>query len=83
MSNKKQTAVDKFHDLVIDMLARKIPMNTNEVAKMWIECKSMEREQIIEACYNWYTSLKYTDSIVVTKLPEEYYKETYDIQKNT
>jgi hypothetical protein len=44
-----QTAVDKFHDAVNDMIARRRPMTSNEVAKIWLECKEIEKEQIIEA----------------------------------
>ncbi len=45
----KQTAVDKFHDAVNDMIARRRPMTSNEVAKIWLECKEMEKEQIKNA----------------------------------
>jgi hypothetical protein len=30
---EKQTAVDKFHDAVNDMIARRRPMTSNEVAQ--------------------------------------------------
>jgi hypothetical protein len=44
-----QTAVDKFHDAVNDMIARRRPMTSNEVAKIWLECKEMEKEQIMQS----------------------------------
>jgi hypothetical protein len=31
------------------MIARRRPMTSNEVAKIWLECKEIEKEQIIEA----------------------------------
>lgn len=66
-----QTAVDKFHDAVNDMIARRRPMTSNEVAKIWLECKEMEKEQIIKAV-SW--GNLYADS---NKNAQDYYNETY------
>jgi hypothetical protein len=66
----KQTAVDKFHDAVNDMIARRRPMTSNEVAKIWLECKEMEKEQIRKA---YCDGEHYKD----TKLTTDYYNETY------
>jgi hypothetical protein len=41
-----QTAVDKFHDAVNDMIARRRPMTSNEAAKIWLECKQFEKNYI-------------------------------------
>jgi hypothetical protein len=45
----KHTAVDKFHYAVNDMIARIRPMTSNEAAKIWAECKEMEKEQIMQS----------------------------------
>ncbi len=67
----KQTAVDIFHDRVIEMLGRKRPLTTNEVAKVWAELKEMEKAQIAEA----YQSDRFPCS---DEDAEQYYKETYE-----
>jgi hypothetical protein len=68
----KQTAVDKFHDAVNDMIARRRPMTSNEVAKIWLECKEIEKEQIVEA-------FKHGElpELFVNLNAEEYYEQTY------
>jgi hypothetical protein len=70
----KQTAVDKFHDAVNDMIARIRPMTSNEAAKIWAECKEMEKEQIIK-------SNRDGVDMVLDHKPyvtgEEYYEQTY------
>lgn len=47
----KQTAVDLFHDGIIDLLCN-ASVNSNTVAKLWMKCKVMEREQIEDAYCN-------------------------------
>jgi hypothetical protein len=75
----KQTAVDKFHDAVNDMIARRRPMTSNEVAKIWLECKEMEKEQII----NSYRIGKVERTLPTETLTtgEQYYNETYGNDK--
>ena len=67
----KQTAVDKFHDGIIDLLCN-TSVNSNTVAMLWIECKAMEREQIEDA---------YGDGINAHRVDfcnrNEYYERTY------
>lgn len=48
----KQTAVDLFHDRIIEQLAGKKSITTNTVAKIWQECKAVEREQLVDAWYD-------------------------------
>ena len=45
----KMTAVDLFHDLMVAQLAGKKSITTNSIAKAWLECKAMERQQIEDA----------------------------------
>jgi len=50
MSNKtKQTGVDLFHDKVNELIVGKKTITSNDLGKIWLECKEMEREQIAEA----------------------------------
>ena len=48
-NNKQQTAVDLFHDKVNELIIGKKTITSNDLGKIWLECKEMEREQIIEA----------------------------------
>jgi hypothetical protein len=75
MSNKNKTAVE----WLVEQIESDKCKTAEDSKKIFQQAKAMEKQQIIGACYDWYTSLKYTDCIVITKLPEEYYKETYDI----
>lgn len=72
-----QTAVDKFHDAVNDMIARRRPMTSNEAAKIWAECKEVEKSQIKKA-YEFGTgdAYNYNDDE-----GEQYYNETYGNEK--
>lgn len=67
----KQTAVDLFHDGIIDLL-RNASVNSNTVAMLWMKCKPVEREQIEEA---------YGDGINAHRVDfcnrNEYYERTY------
>lgn len=80
----KQTAVDKFHDAVNDMIARIRPMTSNEAAKIWAECKEMEKEQVKEAYNQGYRDAQ-IDGPDFNRLKdvscfddaEQYYNETY------
>lgn len=64
----KQTAVDKFHDGIIDLLCN-TSVNSNTVAMLWIECKAIEREQHFET-YNQGLNSNFQKF-------EEYYEQTY------
>ena len=81
-----KSAVDIFHDKIIELLGQSV--NSNTVAKIWIECKEVEKQQIIEAYKEGQLSIiqvlidkfrfRLPDSI--TKDNEdavEYYKQTY------
>jgi hypothetical protein len=76
----KQTAVDKFHDAVNDMIARRRPMTSNEVAKIWAECKEMEKEQVVNAHL---TGLIHPLEMEATKQAKQYYDETYNHHDTT
>lgn len=70
MSNdKKQTAVDLFHDKVNELIVGKKTITSNDLGKIWLECKEMEREQIIDA-------LLFGD-VLSPNTAETYYKQTY------
>jgi len=76
---KKQTAVDIFHDRVIEMLGRKRPLTTNEVAKTWLELKEMEKEQIVDAHIEGQRLFDEHDHTQwTTEQAEQYYKKTYE-----
>jgi hypothetical protein len=77
MSNKK-TAVDIFHDRVIEMLGRKRPLTTNEVANVWAELKEVERQHIENAYKQGHEDGYYYADGLVNDLAETYYKETYE-----
>ena len=50
MSNEtKQTAVDLFHDKVNELIVGKKTITSNDLGKIWLECKEMEKSIIIEA----------------------------------
>ena len=70
MNNKQQTAVDLFHDKVNELIIGKKTITSNDLGKIWIQAKEMEKEQIRKAyCYGEH----YKD----TKLTTDYYNETY------
>lgn len=50
MSNeKKQTAVDLFHDKVNDLIKGKKTITSNDIGQVWLECKELEKETIMQA----------------------------------
>jgi len=71
----KQTAVDIFHNRVIELFEEKKTITTFVIDGIWLECKEMEKERIIKA-YNedLYGGLsghrKFNDG-------EDYYEQTY------
>ena len=68
----KQTAVDLFHDRVNELIAGAKSINSNSIAKIWLECKAMEREQIEHAhLFGLIHSLEKE----ATQQAAEYYKE--------
>jgi len=71
----KQTAVDLFHDGIIDLL-RNASVNSNTVAMLWIECKAMERYQIEDA---YMTDSEVEDDAIddLQEMAEQYYERTY------
>jgi diphthamide biosynthesis methyltransferase len=80
----KQTAVDKFHDAVNDMIARRRPMTSNEVAKIWLECKEMEKEQIIKTSKISYMAgmeKPIFNASKVQEFAESFYELTYGSNK--
>jgi hypothetical protein len=46
---KKQSSIEYFHDAVIDMMARRRPINTNEAAKILMEAQKLHEQEIIDA----------------------------------
>lgn len=71
----KQTAVDLFHDGIIDLL-RNASVNSNTVAKLWMKCKAMERYQIEDA---YMTDSEVEDDAIddLQEMAEQYYERTY------
>jgi hypothetical protein len=46
MSNEiNQSAVDLFHDKVNELIVGKKTITSNDLGKIWIECKEMEKEE--------------------------------------
>ena len=70
----KQTAVDKFHDGIIDLL-RNASVNSNTVAKLWMKLKPTEREQIEEAYID--SEARYHSMNDAKAMAKHYYEETY------
>jgi len=74
-----KTAVDIFHDGITDLL-RNASVNSNTVAKLWIECKAMEREQIMSdysAGLGYGTAHYIGDATDEEIDPANYYERTY------
>jgi hypothetical protein len=67
----KQTAVDIFHNRVNELIKEKKTITTFVIDGIWLECKEMEKEQMIK------TSLFWSHSTVKRKDIEDYYNETY------
>jgi hypothetical protein len=77
MSNKQQTAVDLFHDKVNELIVGKKTITSNDLGKIWLECKEMEREQIAEA----FTKGNRLDVYDGTETSgEKYYNGLYECQ---
>jgi hypothetical protein len=79
MSNEKQTAVDLFHDKVNELIIGKKTITSNDLGKIWIECKEMEKEQKI---LNYYQgaddeSVNHGAGYISMKDAEEWYDKTY------
>ncbi len=55
-TTKSQTSIEYFHDAVIDMMARRRPINTNEAAKILMEAQKLHEQEIIDA---WVDSAQY------------------------
>lgn len=49
MSNNKQTAIDFFHDAVVEMLKSNKSLTTNEVEKIASKANKLLKKQIVEA----------------------------------
>jgi hypothetical protein len=67
----QQSSIDFFHDAVNNMLAGRIPMTSNEVAKIWFEAKDIHKYEIITA----YEDCSTIDGEFVTG--EQYHELTY------
>lgn len=44
-NNKQQTAVDLFHDKVNELIIGKKTITSNDLGKIWIQAKEIEKEQ--------------------------------------
>ena len=53
---KTQSSIEYFHDAVNDMIARRRPINSNEVAKILIEAEKIHEQEIIDT---WVASAQY------------------------
>jgi hypothetical protein len=81
---KKQSSIEYFHDAVIDMMARRRPINTNEAAKILMEAQKLHEQEIIDA---WVDSAQYgmkQDDINIMdsdepQLAQIYYNNKYKI----
>jgi transaldolase len=38
----------------------------------------MEKQQMVDIAYDYYASLENKDAVIIIKLPEELYKQTYE-----
>lgn len=87
MSNDKQSSFDYFHDRVMEMISRKRPMTSNDVAQTWLDAKELHKQEIKNAWSDsrdiiFYDSDK--DSLseeTANDLAEQYYKETFGDNK--
>lgn len=73
----KQTAVDLFHDRIMELLRGAKSVNSNTVAIIWLECKAMEREQHGDTWLDSRVELPGFGLINKPKSFEEYFNETY------
>lgn len=76
----KQTAVD--------WLVEQIDVIFPSIDIMWQEsiikqAKEMEKNQMIDLAYNFYTKIDNIPEAIILALPEEIYNETYDQQRTT
>jgi hypothetical protein len=71
MSNKKQTAVDIFHNKVNELIGSKIIITNNDLGKIWNECKNIEHSIF----FHWY--FKGKNNTKENKSFRQHYNETY------
>jgi hypothetical protein len=67
-----QTAVDIFHNRVNELIKEKKTITTFVIDGIWLECKEMEKRQIVDA---WSNGFDEDDR--ATSNPFKYYNETY------
>ena len=67
-----QTAVDIFHNRVNELIKEKKTITTFVIDGIWLECKEMEKRQIVDA---WINGNDEDDR--ATSNPFKYYNETY------
>ena len=72
----KQSSIDFMHDAFMEVLGRKRPMTSNEVANIWLQAREMHRQEIIDAVgvgsqFDRDYLYGYHDKA------EQYYNETY------
>jgi hypothetical protein len=70
----KQTAVDIFHNRVNELIEEKKTITTFVIDGIWLECKEMEKERMIEFAQSYAVIHCMGD---ITKNADEYYNETY------
>jgi hypothetical protein len=70
----KQTAVDIFHNRVNELIEEKKTITTFVIDGIWLECKEMEKQRMIEFAQLYAVIHCMGD---ITKNAEQYYNETY------
>lgn len=71
-NNKKQTAVDLFHNKVNELIIGKKTITSNDLGKIWLECKNIEHSIF----FHWYFTGK--NDKIENKSFRQRYNETYE-----
>lgn len=68
-----------MHDAFMEVLGRKRPMTSNEVANIWLQAREMHRQEIIDSnkCGFQDGILVPTNKPIMYQSAEHYYNETY------
>jgi len=71
-NNKKQTAVDLFHNKVNELIIGKKTITSNDLGKIWLECKNIEHSIF----FHWYFTGK--NDVKENKSFNQRYNEKYE-----
>ena len=73
----KQTAVDIFHNRVIELFEEKKTITTFVIDGIWLECKEMEKQQMIEFSQEVFRNRYNQIYQSLGNIADDIYNETY------